>query len=211
MKSIKRYSIFLLGIIILTLGVALIAKSNIGNGSFDSINFGLQAKFGGNLSFWVALVSLIGLIIASIINKKIPNIFSFITAYIVGVFIEIWVKITEPIVINNLVFRYLTFFLAIFTLAIGISIYLLAKLPPNAIDYLVLTISETYNIKLGTVKLLVDFICIIIALIVKGPIGIGTILATVLLGPTINMVQGPIKKVFLGKEKDINYEEKIAS
>ena len=79
MKKIKRYATFLLGIIILTLGVALIAKADIGNGSFDSINFGLQSKFGGNLSFWVAVSSLIALIIASIVNKKIPNIFSFIT------------------------------------------------------------------------------------------------------------------------------------
>ena len=44
MKKIKRYATFLLGIIILTLGVALIAKADIGNGSFDSINFGLQSK-----------------------------------------------------------------------------------------------------------------------------------------------------------------------
>lgn len=211
MKKIKRYATFLLGIIILTLGVALIAKADIGNGSFDSINFGLQSKFGGNLSFWVAVSSLIALIIASIVNKKIPNIFSFITAYIVGVFIEIWIKITEPIVINSLVSKYLVFLLAIVILAIGISIYLLAKLPPNAIDYLVLTISETYKIKLGTIKLIVDFICIILALIVKGPIGIGTILATILLGPMINIVQKPIENIFVGKEEIVINEEKLAS
>ena len=84
-------------------------------------------------------------------------------------------------------------------------------MPPNAIDYLVLTLSETYKIKLGTIKLIVDFICIVLALIVKGPIGIGTILATVLLGPMINIVQKPIENIFVGKEEIVINEEKLAS
>ena len=37
----KKYMIFLLGIAILTLGVSMTVKSDIGAGSYDSINFAI--------------------------------------------------------------------------------------------------------------------------------------------------------------------------
>ena len=37
----KKYMIFLLGIAILTLGVSMTVKSDIGTGSYDSINFAI--------------------------------------------------------------------------------------------------------------------------------------------------------------------------
>ena len=43
--NIKSSLIFLLGILIMTLGVSLTVKSEIGAGAYDSINFGLAKLF----------------------------------------------------------------------------------------------------------------------------------------------------------------------
>ena len=48
--NIKSLLIFLLGILIMTLGVSLTVKSEIGAGAYDSINFALSSLFNVNVS-----------------------------------------------------------------------------------------------------------------------------------------------------------------
>ena len=55
-------------------------------------------------------------------------------------------------------------------------------------------LNEVFKLKIGTAKLLIDLIAIIIALLLKGPIGIGTILMTVLIGPAVNLANSLIDK-----------------
>ena len=78
--NIKRYIIFLIGILVMTLGVSLTVKSEVGAGAYDSINFGLANLFKISVSIAIWVTSFIVVIIASILRRKFLKLTTFVTA-----------------------------------------------------------------------------------------------------------------------------------
>lgn len=202
-ENFNRYLIFIFGLLIVGMGVTLTVKSDIGAGSYDSINFALAKIFNLNVSITIAITSLIALILASIIRGEAPRITTFITAALFGLFVDLWVNVFESISLNTTISKILVFFIGIIILSFGIALYLLPQLPANPVDDLMIAISEEKKIKLGTSKLIIDVVCILVAFLLKGPIGIGTIVLTFLVGPIVNIFYNYIKK-YIVLNKAIN-------
>lgn len=196
MRNLKRYSVFILGLLIITLGVSLMSKGNIGTGSWDAINFGLSKRFGRTPGFWIVVSSLVVLVLAAIIEKKGIKFTSFITATLLGVGINLWGTILNGVVINNMILKVSILLLGLLLVAIGLALYLITELPQNPIDYLMVVIKEKLRLTVGTAKLLVDITCIFIAIFIGGPIGIGTIIASFFLGPCVNIVYPRIERIY---------------
>jgi len=194
--NIKRYIIFLIGILAMTLGVSLTVKSEIGAGAYDSINFGLAKLLNINVSIAIWLTSFIIVVIASIIRRKFLKLTTFITAIIVGISTDMWVMIVKIISVNTIFERIIVFFTGICLVSTGVAIYIIPKLPANPTDDLMVALKEEKGISIMKAKLTIDTICIIIAFALKGPIGIGTIIATVIVGPLIDIINKLIIKVF---------------
>lgn len=180
----------------MTLGVSLTVKSEIGAGAYDSINFGLAKLLNINVSIAIWLTSFIIVVIASIIRRKFLKLTTFITAIIVGISTDMWVMIVKIISVNTIFERIIVFFTGICLVSTGVAIYIIPKLPANPTDDLMVALKEEKGISIMKAKLTIDTICIIIAFALKGPIGIGTIIATVIVGPLIDIINKLIIKVF---------------
>ncbi|GAA0734039.1 hypothetical protein [Clostridium oceanicum] len=195
MKDFKKYVEFLLGIFIMSFGAVLASKTNVGVAPWDAINFGLSKTFGiMSTGRWIIFCSLIALIIAAFIEKKFIKITSFITSIIIGLFIDFWIYVLNPLVINGVLSKYLIFVVALVIVSIGLSIYLFPNLPAYPIDHLMVVFKNKFNLKIMHAKLLMDGICVIVALLFKGPVGIGTISFALLMGPGINLWQSILGK-----------------
>ncbi len=175
------------GMIILTLGVAFSSKAGLGTGSLDSINFALADRTGLNLSLIILLMAFVAITISTVIRRGKLNFKSLITAAFMAIFTEGWVKIVERMTVDTIIHQIIIFTLAVFCASVGIAIYLRPKFPANPNDDITVALNDTFKLKIGTAKLLIDLIAIFIALLLKGPIGIGTILMTILIGPAVNI------------------------
>lgn len=201
-KNFKEYIIFFVGIAILTLGVSLTVKSNLGAGSYDSINFALAEKLNINVSLTICSTAFIALIISAILKKGLPRITTFITSMLMGIFTDIWVSLLGNLNAETIGIKVVVFIIGMILVCVGIAIYLLPKLPPNPVDDLMVTLNEVVGIKLGTAKLIIDSICIVLAFLLKGPIGIGTVLLTFLVGPLVNVFYNRLCKYIKIEEAD---------
>lgn len=193
--NIRKYVIFLLGILIMTLGVSLTVKSEIGAGAYDSINFGLAKLLNINVSIAIWTTSFIVVIIAAAIRRRFLKLTTFITALVVGSSTDIWVMMVKNISLNSAFEKVIVFFIGICLVSIGIAIYIIPKLPANPTDDLMVALTEEKGVSIMKAKLVIDTACIIIAFTLKGPIGIGTIIATVLVGPLVDIINKLILKI----------------
>ena len=182
------------GILILTLGVALSSKAGLGTGSLDSINFALASQTQLNLSIVIVLMAFIAIFISAVIRRGKLSFKTLMTAIFMGVFTESWVKIIDVINVDTIAQQIIIFSLAIFCVSLGIAIYLRPKFPANPNDDMIVALNEVLGLKMGTAKLFIDIIAIVIALLLKGPVGIGTVLMTVLIGPIVNLINSIINK-----------------
>ena len=171
----KKYMIFLLGIAILTLGVSMTVKSDIGAGSYDSINFAIADILNTKVSLAISMTAFLVLIITT-----------FITSVIMGLFTDVWVKVVDLIPVDTILNKLILFIVGMILVCLGIALYMIPKLPTNPIDDLMVALTEK-KLSIKKSKMIIDIICIVLAFILKGPIGIGTIVLTFLVGPMVDM------------------------
>ncbi|EHJ01230.1 protein of unknown function DUF161 [Clostridium sp. DL-VIII] len=197
LKILKnRIIIFVLGIIILTLGVSLTIKANLGAGSWDSVNVGLSNKFSLSVGSFGFIIAIIMTIIAGGLRKGRFNFYTLATAFVLSSCTDFWLIVVSKIQFNNgLIERLVCLLIGILILSVGLAIYLTPNLAPNSIDDCMMAFRQRFNLSVGVAKFLVDVLGIIIALIVSGPIGIGTIAITFSVGPLVNIAFNKLNAV----------------
>lgn len=75
-----------------------------------------------------------------------------------------------------------------FGIAFGVALMISSRMPLNPTDVPVIVMTEHFGLKIGTAKLLFDATMLILAFLLAGPIGIGTIVITFSLGPVIGIL-----------------------
>lgn len=184
-----RIVLFVSGIIILTLGVSLIIRGNLGAGSWDSVNVGLSNKFSFSVGTFSFIVAIIMTILAGILRNGKFNFYTLITAFVISGSTDFWLAVVNKIPFSNTTFeRIVCLIMGTIILAVGLGIYLTPNLAPNSIDDCMMSFRQRFNLSVGKAKVIFDSVGIIIALIVSGPIGLGTILITFGVGPLTNIV-----------------------
>lgn len=196
------YLLYFIGIMMLTLGVSLTVQSDLGAGSIDSINFALAEQLSINISIVIFVMAIFAIIIATFIRRKKPKLTTLITAFFMAIFTELWVFVVSSVVPETLLEKILMFSIAIILVCMGLALYLKPKLPAHPNDDITVSVNEVTGIKVGTAKLGMDIICILIALLLQGPIGVGTIILTLFVGPGINLATSILEKIPI-----LNYEK----
>lgn len=187
-KSITRGVFYLIGCILIALGVALTIVANFGAGSWDAVAAGLATITGLTMGNMVVFVAIILVALSGILLKRIPRVTTLITSFFLSFFIDLWMPLVLPLETETFLYSFLLFLVAMTVLAIGVTMTIVSDLPPGPIDYFMLSIKERFNIKIGLAKTIEEFFGITLGFLLGGPIGIGTILIVFCLGPMIQTI-----------------------
>ena len=76
-----------------------------------------------------------------------------ITSIFLGLFVDFWMLFLSNIVITETLMKFSVFILALPIISIGISIYLVSKLPNTPLDYFMLAIKSKLNLSLMMSKI----------------------------------------------------------
>ncbi|MCY8784226.1 YitT family protein [Bacillus spizizenii] len=180
-----KYIYYGLGILILSLGISLTIQSGLGTSPFDAVLVGLSEEVGLTVGSWEVLISVILLICNSILTRKKPMLLGLITAFITGIGIDLWLFIVKTTISPNMwVSKLICFGIGLVLIGLGTAIYLQTKFASTPIDHLTLIIRDISKRTILFSRTLVYALFLVLAIIFKGPIGIGTLL-TVCLGGMI--------------------------
>ena len=189
-KNYYKYIKYLIGAIILALGITLSLLSNVGAGAFDALNFSISKLL--NISVGTAMYLTIFTIftIAMILKPRVSYIFGFLLSLMTGFWIDIWMQIIPGV--NGLLGGITFFASSLILLPLGIALMIKSKMPLSPMDTLMLIIAEKTKKSISMMKTLMEVSFIILALIFGhyagigiGSISIGTVVITFSIGPLI--------------------------
>ncbi|MDU5110689.1 MAG: YitT family protein [Clostridium sp.] len=184
----NRIILFVVGIMILTLGVALTVKADLGVGTWDSVNVGLSNRFGLSVGTFSFIIAIIMTIIAAILRNGKFNLYTLGTALVLSSFTDFWLFVVNKLPLgDSYISRVVYFLLGILILSMGLAIYLTPNLAPNSLDDCMMAFRNKFNLSVGMAKLVTDGVGIIFAILVGGPIGIGTIVIILSVAPLVNI------------------------
>ncbi|MBM6616488.1 YczE/YyaS/YitT family protein [Bacillus suaedaesalsae] len=191
-----RILFYLIGLTILSMGVSLTIKSDMGAGPWDALNVGLSNTFGLTVGSWVIIVGLILIILNGFLLKERPDFLAIFTIVIVGFFIDFWlIYVFENLEPATIVSKLIILFLGLLFLSFGIATYLQSKYPLIPIDRFMLSIQFRLKVNLMVAKTLGELTALVLALIFKGPIGIGTIIIALTVGPFIQVFAPRLERI----------------
>lgn len=111
-----------------------------------------------------------------------------------GIFTEVWKFLLKGVEGTSIVNSIILMIIGLVLIGFAVACYMISIFPTNPTDDFIVALKEkNWNISLA--KILLDGTCVVIALILGGEIGVGTIICTFGLGPIINLFHKIILKV----------------
>lgn len=186
---------YIIGLIILSFGITLTILSGLGTGAWDAINVGLANRTAFSVGNWVIFVGMIVIIVNALLTKSRPVVFSLLTVIILGFLIDGWLLFVFPLTIfTGLLLQLSVLIVGMVVIAFGVSIYIQAEFAVVPVDGLMLAIKDVFGVNFMVAKIITELLGLVIAFLVGGPIGLGTVIVTVFLGPLIQLFLPPIRK-----------------
>ncbi|RXJ00334.1 membrane protein [Anaerobacillus alkaliphilus] len=186
--KLKRMVSFLAGLILLSLGISFTILSQLGAGAWDALAVGLSNLTGLTVGTWVILTGVILIFVNAVLLKKKPDFIAMVTVLIIGYFIDFWLLIIFPnFVVDALLMQIIVLLSGVILMGFGISTYLQGKFAVVPIDRLMMAIQFRTKVSLGVAKTIGEVTALVLAFLVGGPVGVGTIVVTLSIGPMIQL------------------------
>src|SRR5699024_10888263 len=90
---------YIIGLIILTIGIGYTILSLLGTDPYDSLLVGLNRTFGFTVGTWEIVVGVSTFIFNTIAEKRRPEYFALITSIITGIGIDTWLFLLNDLVL----------------------------------------------------------------------------------------------------------------
>lgn len=207
---LTRVIVYLVGLFIMTIGVSMSVKSNLGVSPVSSISYTIMCITGLEMGKATILFHIVFVIIQIIIFKNLLQvfvgiIFGYFTTF--SNYLFSFIPSTE-----NYVIRAVLMLGSTVVIAFGIFLYLPVDVVPLAGEGAMKAISDKTGIMFSHVKIgfdismvLVSLAACLIALRKPGAVGVGTVVAAVIVGIILgrfNHFLGAKKGKLLEKEKE---------
>ena len=218
-----RIPMYFIGLFIMTTGVALSVKSNLGVSPVSSIPYTITCVWGvemgkATILFHIVLVILQILLLRK--NFKAKSLLQVVVGVIFGYFTTFCNYIASFLLTpDNYPVRIAMLLVSTILVAFGIFLYLPADLIPLAGEGAMSAVSQISGMEFAKVKVRFDCSMVVIsmttcliALHSLGSVGVGTIAAAILVGTVlgfINKLVGDKRDRLLGKIPDKNTDENV--
>lgn len=187
------------GLIIMTLGVAISVKSDLGVTPISSIPYTMTVVTGMDLGIATMIFSVIVVLLQILLLRKQYkpiNLLQIPIGILFGAFLTIGGKLIiflpDP---ANFTIKFIIMLISTVFVALGVFLYVPAGFIPLAPEGFLVAASKITKKKFSTVKVICDVAMVVISLVTclvaihsLGSVGIGTIVAALLVGTEVKMM-----------------------
>ncbi len=201
-KMILRYVIFLAGLLLIGLGIALSTKMGLGTTPISVIPLVLSGSFPISFGMVANILNLTFVLIEILVQRKGFNkdiLMQILIVPFFGYFIDFGFSVFANLVPGSIVSQLLLLIVGCLLMALGIYMQIIADVIINPCEGLVMAISERFKTKFGNVKIMMDvsimLVGVTLSLLVFGEVrgvGIATVVVAVSTGYFIKV----FKKIF---------------
>ncbi|KXI55351.1 YczE/YyaS/YitT family protein [Bacillus pacificus] len=191
-----KYVFYVLGILILTLGIFFTIQSDLGTSPFDALLVGLSLNVGLTVGSWEIIIALLLLCCNSLLKRQRLEVLGLLTAFITGIGIDMWLFLLHNLITPEMWYsKVICFGISLVIIGLGTAIYLQTNFAPIPIDRLTLIIKELTRTNIFVSRTFIYLIFLILAMILNGPIGVGTVLTICFGGIILNYFMPFTEKV----------------
>lgn len=194
-----RLSMYLIGLFVMTLGIAISVKSDLGVSPVSSIPYTITCVWGLEMGKATILFHCILVVLQLLLLRKrfqVKNLLQVVVGILFGYFTTFCNYcvsfLPDP---GNIVIKLLMMLGSAVLIAFGIFLYVPADIMPLAGEGFMKTVSDMTKREFSKVKIAFDVTMVVISLMVclavlhkLGSVGLGTVISAVLVGAVLGVI-----------------------
>lgn len=178
-----RFAIYIFGLLIMSLGLVLLIKADLGATPWDVLHVGLYYQLGLTIGSWSVIVGMFILLAAAIISKEFPQVGAFLNMVLVGLFIDMYFLLPFLHTPEGLMGKLLMFTIGLLLNGYGMGLYISAQFGAGPRDSLMIALTSKTGWKVRNVRGVMEILVLLVGWWLGGPIFWGTIVIGLLIGP----------------------------
>lgn len=182
-----RFFVYIMGLLIMSLGIVLLILADLGATPWDVLHVGLYYQFGLTIGSWSIIVGVVILTIAALISKEFPKAGAFMNMILIGLFIDLYLLLPFMQTPGAIAGKFVMFVCGIIIYCYGMGIYISAQFGAGPRDSLMIALTSKTGWKVGRVRAYMEIIVLIIGWQLGGPVFLGTIVISLTLGPIVGI------------------------
>lgn len=182
---LAKWSIYFIGLLIMSFGIVLMIRADLGSAPWDVFHIGLFYQLGLTIGTWSIIVGFFILAISSLIVKRLPSVGAFLNMLMVGIFIDMYLFIPYLKTPNSIIGQLFMLVLGVLVIGIGIGVYISSRCGAGPRDSLMIALTEKTGLKVQYIRLAMELIVLCVGWLLGGPVFIGTILFSFTIGPIV--------------------------
>lgn len=182
---LAKWSIYFIGLLIMSFGIVLMIRADLGSAPWDVFHIGLFYQLGLTIGTWSIIVGFFILAISSLIVKRLPSVGAFLNMLMVGIFIDMYLFIPYLKTPNSIFGQLFMLVLGVLVIGIGIGVYISSRCGAGPRDSLMIALTEKTGLKVQYIRLAMELIVLCVGWLLGGPVFIGTILFSFTIGPIV--------------------------
>ena len=186
-KIAVRYFRLFIGLFFCSIGIVMTINANLGYSPWDVLHQGIGNIINTTIGTANIIVGVVIVTIEIIMGQR-PGIGTFLNMSLIGVFMNIIMNNNLIPTFENLYVRIFTIFLGMIIIGIGSYLYIGAGFGAGPRDGLMILLLKKTNKSVRFIRNSMEVSALIIGYFLGGPIGIGTVIVSFGLGPSIQLV-----------------------
>ncbi|MBD1371827.1 membrane protein [Hazenella sp. IB182357] len=188
MSQIKmRLFTYFTGLNLKSFGISLIIRSQLGTDPWDALFVGLAHNVGFTVGTWLVFISVLILFLNAYLTQKKLNFVSFFSVFLLGLLTDLWLSVLR-FDLHQIEYQMIFYWIGLFFLAVGVATYIQGEFAMTPLDELMYGLADRFNLSLMMSKTLTEIVALVLAFLVQGPIGIGTVIFAFCFGPLIQFL-----------------------
>lgn len=205
-NNYKNWLVLLFGILVLSLGGAILIFANIGSDSVTVFSQGLKNVLSVSYGLAYMVGNIFFLIFMLIFHRKKLGVGTVVVAILTGLLIDLYLKYIPFVVISNKILNFMFSFSGLVLAALGIALYIYSNIGLGVYEGFADYFADKFKIKFGIIKIIFDAILFGLGVLMGGKFGITSIVSVIVLGPLIDLFSFLIKKTNIIKSPIIDLD-----
>jgi uncharacterized protein len=178
-----RFFVFVIGLLLMSLGIVLLIVADLGVSPWDVLHVGLYYQLGLTIGSWSIIIGLAILTASSLILKEFPKMGAFLNMILIGLFMDFYLWLPFMQTPSSLIGKLVMFLSGLVICCYGMGTYISAQFGAGPRDSLMIALTSKTGWKIGRVRGAMEIVVLIIGWLLGGPVFWGTVIIGLLLGP----------------------------
>ncbi|WP_335743561.1 YitT family protein [Salicibibacter kimchii] len=193
-RNFLRWGTFTVGIMVMSMGIALMIRADLGAAPWDVFHIGLMMNLGMTVGSWSIIVGTVIIGTSALLDRRLPQLGSILNMVFVGVFIDLFLlAISTP---AHLSLQIAMLLMGVLIMGVGIGVYIAPNCGAGPRDMLMLSIANRTGMPVGRVRLLMEITVLLCGWTLGGPVFIGTIIFSLTIGPVVGYTLPFCRRLF---------------